>query len=111
MARFWIIAFIAVWFLNSHVLLYFFPYKTHEEYYVFISKSNIAYEVMILALTVAIYLQSRGIVKALSCFAMIIVTGSVIDKALFKITDYLWSDLVLVLIALALSGMVYGRNK
>ncbi len=111
MARACVIAFLAIWFLNSHVLLYFFPYTTADEYYRFIAARNVVYEAMFLSLIVAIYLQSSGIVKAMACFAMILVAASVIDKAFFKITDYLWSDLVLVLIALAASGMVYGRNK
>jgi len=106
-----LIAFIAAWFLNSHVLLYFFPYTNTEEYYKFIAARNVAYETMFLTLIVGIYIESKGLLKALSCFIMILVLASVIDKAVFKITTYLYSDLVLILIALAASYMVYGRNK
>jgi len=111
MAKWLIGIFIGAWFLNSHVLLYFFPYTTAEEYYRFIAARNVTYEAMFLTLIGAVYLQSTGIVKALSCFAMILVTASIIDKAIFKITSYLYSDIVLVIIALIVSVVVYGRNK
>lgn len=101
---------IATWFLNSHVLLYLFPYgDSHEKYYAFIAKSNITYELMMLFAIGAAYIESKGILKAMSCFIMILVFASIIDKAVFKITDYLYSDIIFVFVALTVSWIVWKK--
>lgn len=111
MARVCVILLIITWFANSHVLLYLFPYKTHEEYYAFIAKSNIAYEIMLLLAVAVAFFETKGMLKALATFIMILVFASVIDKAIFRITTYIYSDIVLVFVALVVSRFVYGRNK
>ncbi len=111
----WAIGFVSLfiigWFSNTYVLLKLFPYSTQSEYYRFIQARNIVYEGMFLTLITALYLTSKGVMKGISCFIMILVAASVIDKAIFDVTTYLKSDLILVLIALTVSILVYGRNK
>lgn len=65
---------------------------------------------MFLVLIGAIYLETEGILKAMSCFIMILVAASVIDKAFFKITTYIYSDLVLIVVALTASWIVW-KNR
>lgn len=109
MARVCVILLIITWFANSHVLLYLFPYTTHEEYYAFIAKSNIAYEIMLLLAVAVAFFETKGMLKALATFIMILVFASVIDKAIFRITWYLWTDILLVVLALIASWTVWKK--
>lgn len=58
------------------------------------------------------FLSWKGIEKALACFMVIITAGSFIDKAFFKIADYMiYGDTVLVILGIVVSVILYGKDR
>lgn len=99
--------------LNYCVLLWLYPdvSNSQEEYYKFISSRNIVYEGMFFMFFVLVFLLSEGFMKSVACFFVIMTAGSLIDKAVFHMTEYLISDIILAIIAIAISVYVYFFRK
>lgn len=106
-----LVLFLAAWFLNWPVLSSQFDLNSCAEQYKFWKVRVIIFESMFLLLAVVCFLSCRGLTKALSCFSVIIVAGSIVDKAVFKISDYVYGDIVLVVLGIIASYIVYGRSK
>lgn len=69
------------------------------------------YEVMFLLLATLCFLQCSGFSKALACFAVILILGSIVDKLVFGETGYMVADIMLVLVGLAVSVIVYRNER
>lgn len=111
--RYLVIILIAGYLLNSPILKLVYP-KVSEDYYqyiAFVSARNIFYEGMFLLFSLVIFRATHGITKSLITFLMVLVGGSFVDKAIFKITWYLYSDILLVGVAILTAYLVYARNK
>lgn len=81
-----------------------------QQYY-FWEVRSVIYELMFLSLSIVCFIQGNGLVKALSCFAIIMVAGSIVDKVFFRITDYNFGDIVLVFLGIITSVAIYGRTR
>lgn len=72
---------------------------------------EIVYKFMFLALGIICFFSTKGIAKSLTCFAMCMVIGDLVDKLIFGITDYVFGDIVLVIVGLIVSVIIYGRSR
>lgn len=72
---------------------------------------NIVYEWMFFLFFVLCFRVGDRIVKAICAMGVILVGGSLVDKAIFNISDYLISDFILGLIALMSGYKVYKENE
>lgn len=102
----------AAYIFNSIALAWAYPdaSKTVEAYYSFVAARNVVYEWMFALFFMLSYLLSDKIMKAISCFFMVLAFSSVVDKCFFGITEYLKSDIILVIISSILSCYVYVRE-
>lgn len=106
-----LIAFIILWFLNFAVLGKVYDTTVYAEYISFWRTRGILYDGMFFSISLILFLSWKGIEKALACFMVIITAGSFIDKAIFKITDFLYGDIVLIILGIIVSVVVYGRTR
>jgi hypothetical protein len=97
----------AAFILNSIVLDSIYP-TAATDYNKYIDRDEVrhlVYEFMFAAFFWLVYSLSKSYLKWFACIFAILVTGSVIDKC-FGITDYLISDLFLIIVSIAIS--LYG---
>lgn len=106
-----LIAFILLWFLNFAVLGKVYDTTVYAEYISFWRTRGILYDGMFFSISLILFLSWKGIEKALACFMVIITAVSFIDKALFRITDYVHGDLVLIILSILVSAIAYERDK
>lgn len=106
-----LIAFVLCWFGNSVVLGKFYDVTVYDEYLAFWRTRGILYDGMFLSMSVILFYTWRGFLKAGACFMVIITAGSFIDKALYRVVDYMYSDIVLVILGIIVSIIVYGRDR
>lgn len=71
----------------------------------------LVYKFMFLFLCIVCFLSTNGLTKALTSFALVIIIGDLVDKVVFRITDYVISDIVLIILAMVTSYVVYGRTR
>lgn len=103
--------FVSLWFLNFIVLSEIYDTSIYSEYISFWTLRGILYDGMFLSISLILFLSWNGIEKAIACFMVIITAGSFIDKAFFKIADYLYSDIVLIILGIIVSVIVYGKDR
>lgn len=106
-----IILFIVLWFGNSPYLQGLHDVTTKEGWMDFAMERFKVYELMMLALASVCFISCSGVSKAFACFAVIMIAGSVIDKIVFGVLGYVYSDVILIVVGLAVSLFVYGRTK
>lgn len=99
--------------LNSVVLNLVYPNVSEniDEYYSFVHARNVVYEWMFALFFLLSYLLSAKTLKSLSCFFMVLAFSSVIDKCFFGITEYLESDIILLIVSSIISITVYVRES
>lgn len=99
--------------LNSIVMTALFPEASNDCYvYIDMTKErNKVYEFMFTVFFLVSFIDTKKrLSKSVACFFMILTCGSFIDKAIFGISRYLASDIILVIIALLISIYVYVRE-
>lgn len=69
--------------------------------------NNAGYDTMLFFMAFVTFLNVKGVLKLLSCFLVIMTGGSFIDKVVFGLNQYLYSDLILIVIAVSLSIHFY----
>lgn len=106
-----IILFIVLWFGNSPYLQYLHDVSTVSGWMDFAMDRFKVYELMMLTLAIVCFVSCSGLSKALACFAVIMIAGSLIDKIVFGVTGYMLADIVLVMVGVTVSVIVYGRNR
>ncbi len=98
---------------NYKVLTLIYPNVSTDyyEYIAFVKERNKVYEFMFTGFFLVSFLDSKRLPKAVSCFFLILTCGSFIDKTIFNITDFLISDILLLIIAFLISIYVYVREN
>lgn len=99
-----------VMFCGTQVSLdYFLPQaRTDFEVWLhyFIIKDAL-YDTMLFFLSIITFIHVKNVLKALTCFCVIVTGGSFIDKVIFNINQYLFSDIILIIAAVSLSLYLY----
>ena len=101
---------------NELTLTHFLPMaRTHFETWLqyFIVRDAI-YDAMFFISFIVLYWALPGIGKSIAAFGVFLTGGSFIDKVIFGLNQYLYSDIILVIMALLFSLYVYkryGRSK
>ena len=105
------IACILVYLFNSIALSRLYDMSDYnqfvEAYYIRCS----LYEVIFCLLFYSLYAANTGILRAVFCFAFVLCAASCVDKLVFKISHYLWSDILVVVAAILLAYVVYKKEK
>jgi hypothetical protein len=99
--------------LNSPILQMVYP-KVSEDYYQYVEFVAVrarVYECMFFLFFWLLFLQSKGMVKSISAGMLILTAGSVVDKLIFGFTSYLYTDFILVGLAIIISIKVYVRES
>src|SRR4029079_13383210 len=65
------------------------------------------YDTILFLMALVTFLNVRGLPKAISCFALLIMGGSFIDKVIFNVNQYLYSDIILIVLSIILSIHLY----
>lgn len=107
-----IILLAACYMLNSPILQMVYP-KVSEDYYqyvAFVAARAKVYECMFFLFFWLLFVESKRMVKSIAAFGMIVTAGSVVDKLFFGFYDYLYSDYILVVVAIIISIRVYVRE-
>lgn len=102
----------ACYLLNSPILQMVYP-KVSEDYYQyveFVATRAKVYECMFFLFFWLVYSLAERMVKSLAAGMMVLTAGSVVDKLFFGFTDYLYSDYILVAVAIIISIRVYVRE-
>lgn len=105
-----LIGFVVLWFVNFALLSRIYDTTIYEEYLSFWRMRGVLYDGMFFCISMILFLSWKGAEKALACFMVIVTMGSLVDKAIFSITDYAFGDIVLVILGIIISVIVYGRE-
>lgn len=109
-----LIAFCLLWFGNSFVLEKIYDVTNYDGYKAFWNARDILYDSMYFLMSVAMFLLlkllSMPFERATACYMMLITFGSVFDKAVLKVFDYMLSDLILVPGSILVSTFRYVRE-
>lgn len=107
-----ILIIVMIYILNYPVLSRVFPdlETDYGQFLMFYRTRNILYELMFFWSFLLVYRVSERSIKAMATFGMVLTSGSLIDKAVFHISEYLMSDIILLIIALIASIKVYKEN-
>lgn len=104
--------FIGAWFLNYPVLSKQFDMDSCMAQIQFWTARALVYKFMFLFLCIVCFLSTNGLTKAFTCFALILIIGDIVDKLLFRISSYVYSDIILIILGLITSYYVaYGRTR
>jgi hypothetical protein len=95
--------------LGQLTLSYFFPnrvsdFEVWERYFV---AKDALYDLMFFLVFLIVFWNTQKLSKAIAAFLVIVSGGSFIDKVIFNLNMYLWSDIVLIVVALILSVHLY----
>jgi len=103
-------AFVLMFHLNYPFLVWLYPnFETVEFDDFYFSRARI-YETMFLISAIVFYLNTKGETRAVSTFGLVIVAASWIDKVIYKIHEYLFSDSFLIIIAAGTAFYIYKKD-
>jgi hypothetical protein len=93
-------------------LTYFLPLaKTDMDvWFQYFLKKDALYDVMFFLFFLIVFWKTTGLDKSISSFGVIMSGGSAFDKQIMGINQYLYSDVVLVIIGILISVYIYLRN-
>lgn len=97
--------------LNSPILQRVYDVTDYYQYVEFVATRAKVYDCMFFLSFWLLYLQSGGLVKSVACGMMILTAGSVVDKLVFGFTNYLYTDLLLIAVAIFISIRLYVREN
>lgn len=103
--------FIGAWFLNYPILSRQFDLESCMAQIQFWTARAIVYKFMFLLLGIVCFYSTDGLLKALICFAIVLIVGDLVDKIIFKIPYYVYGDIVLIVLGIITSVAVYGRTR
>ncbi len=69
-----------------------------------------AYDTMLFFMALVTFLNVHRIAKAVACYALMVTGGSFIDKVIFSINQYLYSDVILIGLSLVISVYLYFKK-
>lgn len=102
---------ILLYFGNSVIFRYIYDTTKCSEFIKFYAERNMVYEIMFFLFCMIGFYNSSGWTKYFLCFLGVMIAGSVIDKVLFKITDYVYTDLLLVAIAICTTFTIRNHAR
>lgn len=105
-----VILFLVLWFLNSPVLQRIYNVTEYYGYIEFVATRFKVYEFMFLILSLVCFMALSGFAKAVSCFTVIMIVGSLADKLFLGVTGYVLADIILIVVGLIVSVYVYRRS-
>lgn len=90
-------------------LAYFFPdratnFKTWSRFYI---AKDAVYDAMFFLSSLLVFWNSSKVLKAIMFFSMVVTGGSLFDKWIMGLNQYLWSDVVLLGVGLGVSIYLY----
>ncbi len=106
-----LVLFIVVWFLNYPILSGMYDLESCIQQYEFWKLRSKVYELMFFILSVVCFLSLKGFAKSVSCFVVVIIAGSIVDKMFFGVTGYVLADILLIVLALVASVIVYRNER
>jgi len=108
-----IVSLCAIFFcLNSEVFEILYP-TLESDYDVFLkyyASKNIAFEIAFSLFFLCIFLNSYKWVRAVAIFGFVMTFGSIVDKLIFGINDYIITDVILLIFATRLAWMAKKVN-
>lgn len=114
MNRIILILAIVLYLVDFQVLIRLYP-DVSKNYYVyleFVRVRGILYELTIFWLFLLTYrIGGDKIIKSVCVVGMVLVSGSLIDKVVFKIHEYLISDIILWVVSLLLAVRTYRNER
>ncbi len=108
-----ILSIVVLMFLFTELTLtYFLPLaKTDMDvWFQYFLKKDALYDVMFFLFFLIVFWKTTGLDKSISSFGVIMSGGSAFDKQIMGINQYLYSDVVLVIIGILISVYIYLRN-
>lgn len=69
------------------------------------------YEFTLFWLFFLIYRQGERVIKSVSVGGMVLILGSLIDKVIFKMNHYMYSDVILVILSILLAIRTYKNER
>lgn len=98
---------------NSDVAEMAFPdaKTSYNEWIKYYELRNKIYEVVFFLMFLFAFLNTRGLLKAISAFAMAVSCASVIDKIFLNITEFIWTDWAVITFGVMAGIYVYLRQK
>lgn len=101
------------YFLNYPILIRIYP-KVSEDYYQYIDFVSVRFKLYDMMLACAFWIifmvANNRFMKSFACFLMVLASCSFIDKAVFHVSNYLASDIIMVIVSLIVSINVYVRK-
>jgi hypothetical protein len=102
--------FVLMFHLNYPFLTWLYPkFDTvqFEQFYFFRAR---IYETMFLLAVIFFFLNTKGLEKSVSAFGLVIVGASWIDKVIYEIHNYLYSDSILIVVAAVVGFFIYKKD-
>jgi len=99
--------------INYPLLTRLYP-DVSKDYYVFIefvNFRNIFFEFILFWTFLLAYRIGDKITKTISSIAVVLISSSLIDKVIFKIHDYLFTDIIIIVVSLLLAIKTYKENE
>src|SRR5688572_58293 len=106
-----IVLFLVFWFLNYPILSRQFDMDSCMDQIRFWAARELVYKGMFLFLSITCFFSTHGLLKALTCFAIVLIVGDLVDKLLFGITGYVIGDIFLIISGIIISVITYGRSR
>lgn len=102
-----------MFFTTEWTLTYFLPtaatdFNVWMKYFM---AKDAAYDIMFFLMFLVCFWSTRGFAKATSAAMVVMSGGSVIDKVIFGLNQYLWSDILLTALALLYGWRTYKFEK
>jgi hypothetical protein len=106
------VIFVLLFCFTELTLGYFWPdrvskFSVWEEYYI---KKDGIYDAMFCIASYLVFKHTKGIVKAIMFFALVLTGGSFFDKQIMGINQYLYSDIALVVVGGVLAVYLYNKK-
>lgn len=112
------VVFCLIWFCNFIVLTRIYDVADYEQFKAFWNARGILYDGLFFTMSLVVFLLlgllpswNMAFERAVACFMTIITAGSFVDKAFFKIADYMYSDIVLIVLGIIASVILYGKDR
>jgi hypothetical protein len=105
------IVLILLYFGNNIIFKYWYDTTNCDGFVQFYANRNIVYEIMFFLFCLVGFYNTKGVAKSLLCFLFVMIGGSIVDKALFKITYYVYTDIILGIIAFSTSYIIYNHGR
>lgn len=103
-----------IMFIGSEwTLTYFLPLaKTDFDVWLqYFIKKDAIYDIMFFLMFLVCFWLTKGFAKAVCAIMVVMAGGSVIDKVIFGINQYLWSDLLLTALAIFYGWRTYKSES